>query len=57
MQITHTQKECCKNLEIKKLGEYDDLHVQRDSLLLADVIENVGNMFLKIYEFDPAKFL
>ena len=56
MQITHTQKEYCKNLEIKKLGDYDDLHVQRDSLLLADVIENVRNMCLKIYKFNKQNF-
>ena len=39
------------------LGEYHDLDVQRDTLLLADVFENFKNMFLKIYELDPAKVL
>ena len=43
-------------MEIKKLGDYDDLHVQRDSLLLADVIENVRNMCLKIYKFNKQNF-
>ena len=39
------------------LGENHDLDVQRDTLLLADVFENFKNMFLKIYELDPAKVL
>ena len=47
----------CKNFEIKKLGEYHDLYIQSNTLLLADVFENFGNMCLKIYELDPAKFL
>ena len=41
--------------EIKGLGEYHDLHLQSDTLSLAD--ENFRNMCLKIYELDPAKFL
>ena len=50
-------KRVCKDFEIKNLGEYYDLYVQNDTLLLADVFENFRNMCLKIYEFDPAKFL
>ena len=53
---THA-KRVCKDFEIKKLGEYHDLYVQSDTLLLADVFENFRNMCLKIYELDPAKFL
>ena len=45
----------CKDFEIKKLGEYHDLYVQSDFLLLADVFENFRNMFLEIYELDPTK--
>ena len=52
----HT-KRICKDFEIKNLGEYHDLHVQSDTLLLADIIENFQNMCLEIYELDPAKFL
>ena len=52
----HT-KRVCKDFEIKKLGEYHDLYVQNDTLLLADAFENFKNICLKIYEFDPAKFL
>ena len=50
----HTKK-VSKDFEIKKFGEYHDLHVQSNILLLADVFENFKNMRLKIYELDPAK--
>ena len=50
------QKEFIKICKIKNLGEYHDLHVPSDSLLLAK-FENFRNMCLKIYELDPAKFL
>ena len=50
-------KRVCNDFEIKNLGEYHDLHVQSNTLLLADVNENFRNMCLKIYEFYPAKFL
>ena len=56
MQITCMQR-VCKDFEIKLFGEYYDLYVQSDTLLLPDVFENFRNMFLKIYELDPAKFL
>ena len=52
----HT-KTVCKDFEIKNLGEYHDLYVQSDTLLLADVFENFRNMCLEIYEFDPTKFI
>ena len=56
MQITHTQKEF-KDFEIKYLGEYHDLFIQSDTILLADVFENLRNMCINIYKLDPAKFL
>ena len=34
-------KKVCKDFEIKKLGEYHDVYVQNDILLLADVFENI----------------
>ena len=39
MQILHTQKEF-KDFEIKHLGEYDKLYVQRDALLPPDTFKN-----------------
>ena len=34
-------KRVCKHFERKKWGEYHDLHVQSNTLLLADVFENL----------------
>ena len=48
-------KRVCKDFEIKHLGEYHDLYVQSDTLLLADVFKNFRNRCLKIYKLDPAK--
>ena len=42
-------KRVCKDLERKILGEYHDLYVQSNTLLLA--------VIHYIYEFDPAKFI
>ena len=50
-------KRVCKDFEIKNLIEYHDLHVQSNTLLLADVFKNFRNMCLEIYELDPGKFL
>ena len=41
-------KRVCKDFEIKKLGEYHNLYLQSDILLLADVLENFRKMCLKI---------
>ena len=38
--------------EIKNLGEYHDLYVQSDTLLLADVFENFRNKCIEIFELD-----
>ena len=46
-----------KKFRLKNLGEYHDLYVQSDTLLLADVFENFRNMRIKVYELDPAHFL
>ena len=43
--------------KLKNLGEYHDLYVQSDTLLLADVFENFRNKCLEVYELDPAHFL
>ena len=43
--------------EIKNLGEYHDLNVKSDTLLLADAFENFGKKCLEIYELDPIYFV
>ena len=50
-------KRVFKNLSNKNLGDYHDLYVQSDTLLLADVFENFRNMCIKVYELDPSQFL
>ena len=50
-------KRVFKRLNNKNLGDYHDLYVQSDTLLLADVFENFRNMCIKVYELDPAHFL
>ena len=50
-------KRVFKNLSNKNLGDYHDLYVQSDTILLADVFENFRNMCIKAYELDPAHFL
>ncbi|CAG9817164.1 unnamed protein product [Phaedon cochleariae] len=43
-----------KSLELKSLGEYSDLYMRTDILLLADVMENFSASSLKTYGLDPA---
>ena len=43
--------------KLNNLGDYHDLYVQSDTLLLADVFENFRDMCLKEYELDPVHFL
>ena len=44
-------KKYCNNM-----GDYHDLYVQTDTLLLADVFENFRNMCIKMYDLDPSYF-
>ena len=46
-----------KRIKLKNLGDYHDLYVQSDAILLADVFENFSNKCIEIYELDPAHFL
>ena len=50
-------KRVYKEFKSKNLGDYHDLYVQSDTLLLADVFENFRNKYIEIYELDPAHFL
>ena len=43
--------------KLNNLGEYHDLYVESDTLLLANVLENFRDMCLKEYELDLAHFL
>ena len=46
-----------KGFKLENLGDYHDLYLQSDTLLLADVFEKFRDMCLKEYELDPAHFL
>ena len=50
-------KRVFKNLNDKNLGDYYDLYVTSDTLLLADAYENFRNKYIEIYELNPAHFL
>ena len=39
-----------KRFKLKNLGEYHDLYVQSNTLLLADVFENFRNKCVEVYE-------
>ena len=51
------RKEYIKNLNEKKIGDYHDLCVQSDILLLGDVFENFRKKCIEIYKLDFAHFL
>ena len=46
-----------KIFKLENLGDYHNLYVQSDTLLLADVFNNFRDMCLKEYELDLAHFL
>ena len=50
-------KRVCKDFEIENVGEYNDLYLNSDTLLLADVFENYRKTCLEIYELHLAKFV
>ena len=52
----HAQK-VWDTFNIQHLGEYHDLFVQSDTLLLADVFEKFRKTFLEIYQLDRAHFV
>ena len=46
-----------KTFKLNNLGDYYDLYVQSDTLLLADVFENFRKACIKTYELDPAHLI
>ena len=51
----HAQK-VWKEFELKNMGDFHDLYLKTDVLLLADVMENFRKLCEKNYELDPAHF-
>ena len=50
-------KRVCKDFEIKNFGEYHDLYLKSNILLLVDGFKNFRKMCLKFPHLDPAEFL
>ena len=46
-----------EKFNLNSLGDYHDLYVRSDTLLLADVFENFRNACLNNYELDPTHFV
>ena len=46
-----------KGFKLENLGDYHELYVQSDMLLLSDVFNNFRDMCIKEYELDPGHFL
>ena len=46
-----------KEIGLKNLDDYHDLYVQGDTLLLADVFQNLRKKCIEIYGVDSAQFL
>lgn len=51
----HAQK-VMNDLNLKDLGEYSDVYLKCDVLLLADVFENFRNFGIKTYGLDPCHY-
>ena len=49
-------KYVCKKFKITNLGQYHDLYLKSDVLLLADVFENFRKVCLEYYKLDPCHY-
>ena len=56
IDYVHVQ-EVWEVFKTKNLGEYDDLYVKGNTLLLADVFENFRDKCIEIYKLEPAHFV
>ena len=54
-EFEHAQK-VWREFEMKNMGDYHDLYLKTDVLLLADVMENFRKLCEKHYRLDPAHF-
>ena len=54
-QYDHARK-VCKAFNIKTMGEYHDLYLKNDVLLLADVFESFRKTCLQYYKLDPCHY-
>ena len=50
-------KKVFREFKMNNLGDYHDLYVQSDTLLLADIFENFRNKCIETYKLDPSYFL
>ena len=55
-EYAHAQK-VWERFEIENMGQYHDLYLKSDVLLLADVFENFREQYLNIYGLDPAHYV
>ena len=51
------EKSVCRDLKVENVGEYHNLYLKSDTLLVVDVFENFRKMCLEIYKLNPAKFI
>ena len=49
-------KKVFKEFKMNNLGDYHDLYVQSNTLLLVDVFQNFRNTGIETYKLDPAYF-
>ena len=50
-------KRVYKEFKLENVGDYHDLYVHSDTLLLTGVFENFRNKCIEIYELDPDHFM